>query len=158
LLFPVLNWSILVTSLAIPILDWIVARISIGSGAEISRSFPSHQLLGFGPGEELGLRCGGFWREATRNSSKLHEVLGGEEKAQACTYIVEFGYRALRELNLTRNLEYVLGRPYLLCLSRQGARCRFGRGVAFSRFWHFSRHLISYPGSTGAKLRFLSGL
>jgi hypothetical protein len=51
----------------------------------------------------------GFWHEVTRNSSKLHEVLEVVKRFQACTYMVEFGYiHALRELNLTRNLEYVL--------------------------------------------------
>jgi hypothetical protein len=48
---------------------------SIGSGAEMSRSFPSHQPLGLGLERGTRIAVRGFWHEVTRNSSKLHEVL-----------------------------------------------------------------------------------
>jgi hypothetical protein len=55
---------------------------------------------------------------------------------------------ALRELNLTRNLEYVLwGARILPCLCRQTLSVvASGQGDHSPGFWHFSRHLISYPG------------
>ena len=54
----------------------------------------------------------GFWHEVTRNSSRLHEVLEVKEKGLRHVR-THCGIRvhALRELNLTRNLEYVLGAP-----------------------------------------------
>jgi hypothetical protein len=81
-----------------------------------------------------------------------------KKRAQACTYIVGIRIHALRELNLTRNLEYVLGEPYLPCPER--ARRRFGRGWAILQVLAFLTSPDQLPGggSTGAKLRFLSGL
>jgi hypothetical protein len=57
----------------------------------------------------------GFWHEVTRNSSKLHEVLEMKKRAQAMYVHCGIRIHALRELNLTRNLEYVLGALYLPC-------------------------------------------
>ena len=71
-------------------MDWIVAidgKNSIGSGAEMLMSFPSHQPLGLGIAVRglLDTRSPGI-------AAKLHEVLEVKKKARACTYIVEFGY------------------------------------------------------------------
>jgi hypothetical protein len=48
---------------------------------------------------------------------------------------------ALRELNLTRNLEYVLGGNPVFAMSEQTKRCLsllLERAAPFSRFWYFS--------------------
>jgi hypothetical protein len=111
----------------------IDGRNSIGSGTEMSRSFPSHQPLGFGPGEELGLWCGDSGTRSLGIAAKLHEVLEVKKRAQAMYVHCGIRIHALRELNLTRNLEYVLGAPYLPCPEQTMLpRRRFGRRVGIS--------------------------